>query len=77
MQKMLFYLSLLIENDIPTCREAGSDGGTVIVIISKNLTTISSGLRVSKKRGNNTKNPIIVNKPKMPMNLIDSEKNVN
>ena len=41
MQKMLFFLSLLIAKVIPIDRAVGSAGGTVIVIRSKLFMTTS------------------------------------
>ena len=41
MQKILFFLSLLIAKVIPIDRAVGSAGGTVIVIRSKLLKIIS------------------------------------
>ncbi len=42
MQKILFFLSLANANNVPAVIAAGSAGGTVIVIRSKDLSTISS-----------------------------------
>lgn len=61
---------------IPTCREAGRVGGTVIVNRSRNFMTISSGVRVSRKRLIKMQYPITENKNKMKINLRDSWKKV-
>lgn len=38
---------------------------------------VSSGSRVSLNLGRSTKNPMSVNRPRIPMNLTDSTKKVN
>lgn len=42
MQKILLFLSLANANNVPAVIAAGRAGGTVIVIRSKDLSTISS-----------------------------------
>lgn len=47
MQKICFFLSFYRAKIIPKVILTGSPGGTVIVIISKNLTIISSAVTIS------------------------------
>ena len=73
MQKILRFFSLDIAKAVPTVMAAGRAGGTVIVIRSRDLSTMSAVSRPSPIIiGRVQRNPIIAISPILKMNFSES-----